>query len=91
MSDELIQPIVDAFIAAPSDLSPIAAYRHAVAAACGAMTADEREDAITGQPMMYTVPEARRLLYEEYIRLIALITDALATRLPHPPMNSNAA
>ena len=84
LSDDLIQPIVDAFIAAPRDLTPIAAYRHAVAAAFGALTADEREDAITGQRLMYTVPEARGLLYEEYIRLIALITDALAARLDEP-------
>jgi AcrR family transcriptional regulator len=84
LSDDLIQPIVDAFIAAPSDLSPIAAYRHAVAATFGAMTDDERADAVTGQRLMYTVPEARGLLYQEYIRLIALITDALATRLRQP-------
>jgi AcrR family transcriptional regulator len=84
LSDDLIKPIVDAFIVAPSDLSPIAAYRHAVAATFGAMNEDEREDAVAGQRLMYTVPEARGLLYQEYIRLIALITDALTTRLRRP-------
>lgn len=84
LSDDLIEPIVDAFIAAPSDLSPIAAYRHAVTATFSAMTDAERDDAVAGQRLMYTVPEARGLLYTEYIRLIALITDALATRLRQP-------
>ena len=84
LSDDLIEPIVNAFIAAPSDLSPIAAYRHAVAATFGAMTPAERDDAIAGQRLMYTVPEARGLVYQEYVRLIALITDALATRPDQP-------
>jgi AcrR family transcriptional regulator len=84
LSDDLIRPIVDAFIVAPSELAPIAAYRHAVAATFGAMTDDEREDAVAGQRLMYTVPEARGLLYQEYVRLIALIADALATRLRQP-------
>lgn len=84
LSDDLIEPIIDAFIVAPSDLPPVAAYRHAVATAFGAMTEEEREDAIAGQRLMYTVPEARGLIYQEYVRLIALIADALATRLRQP-------
>ena len=84
LSDDQIEPIVNAFIAAPRELAPIAAYRHAVATTFGAMTDAERDDAITGQRLMYTVPEARGLLYQEYVRLIALITDALATRLEKP-------
>lgn len=84
LSDDLIEPIVDAFIAAPRELSPVAAYRHAVAATFGAMTDAEREDAIAGQRLMYTVPEARGLLYSEYIRLIGLVTDALKSRLTEP-------
>ena len=84
LSDDLIEPIVDAFIVAPKELSPIAAYRHAVATTFGAMTDAERDDAIVGQRLMYTVPEARGLVYQEYIRLIALITDALAARLHQP-------
>jgi MftR C-terminal domain len=47
----------------------------------GAMSADEREDAVAGQRLMYTVPEARGLVYTEYVRLIGLITDALARRM----------
>ncbi len=45
LSDDQIGPIVEAFIDAPRDLPPVAAYRHAVAAVFGAFTEEEREDA----------------------------------------------
>ncbi|MCZ8381538.1 TetR family transcriptional regulator [Mycobacterium sp. CPCC 205372] len=81
LSDDQIAPIIAAFVEAPADLAPVAAYRHAVNSVFGAMTADEREDAVAGQRLMYTVPEARGLVYTEYVRLIGLITDALARRM----------
>jgi AcrR family transcriptional regulator len=84
LSDDLTEPVIDAFIAAPSELSPVAAYRHAVAATFDAMTAAEREDAAAGQRLLYSVPEARGVIYAEYIRLIGLITDALEIRLETP-------
>jgi AcrR family transcriptional regulator len=84
LSDDLTEPVVDAFIAAPNELSPVAAYQYAVAATFNAMTTAEREDAIAGQRLLYSVPEARGLIYSEYIRLIGLITDALEIRLEKP-------
>jgi AcrR family transcriptional regulator len=84
LSDDLIEPIVDAFIEAPAELSPIAAYRYAVAATFDAMTEAERVDIMVGERLMYSMPEARGLLYAEYMRLIGLITDGLAIRLRRP-------
>lgn len=84
LSDDQTAPIVAAFATAPPELSIIAAYRHAVAQVFGAMTPEEREDAATGQRLMYQVPEARGLLYTEYIRVIDLITDALSERPDAP-------
>lgn len=82
LSDDHTQPIVDAFIAAPPGLTPVAAYRHAVQQVFSGLTEDERENAVTGQRLLYTVPDARSLVYREYVRLIDLITDALRHRLP---------
>lgn len=48
------------------------------------MTAAEREDAAAGQRLLYSVPEARGVIYDEYVRLIGLITDALSVRLDKP-------
>jgi AcrR family transcriptional regulator len=84
LSDDHIAPIIEAFVAAPAELAVIDAYRHAVETTFGALTAEQREDAIFGQQLMYTVPEARGLLYTEYVRLIDLITEALLKRPDAP-------
>ena len=80
LSDDLTDLIVDAFAKAPLELTPLAAYRAAVTEVAMGMTPEQRDDAITGQRMIYTIPEARGLLYAEYVRLIDLITAALVAR-----------
>ncbi|WP_197382982.1 TetR family transcriptional regulator [Mycolicibacterium mengxianglii] len=84
LNDELVEPIIDAFIDAPAELPPIAAYRHAVEVTFGALTDAQRESAIAGQRLMYSVPEAQGLLYGMYMRCLTLITDALKFRLTEP-------
>ena len=85
LTDEQIEPIVEAFAKAPAELSIVAAYRHAIAEVFGEMTDEERESAATAQRLMYQVPEARGLLYTEYVRLLAMITEAMANRHDAPP------
>lgn len=84
LSDRHIGPIVDAFAKAPADLPIIAAYRHAVAEVFGGLTPAERDETIAGERLMYEVPEARGLVYTEYVRLIGLIADALVHRPDAP-------
>ncbi|OBF91250.1 TetR family transcriptional regulator [Mycobacterium sp. 852002-51152_SCH6134967] len=80
ISDDHIPPIIDAFVAAPADMSVIDAYRHAVETTFNSLTPEQREEAVIGQRLMYTVPEVAGLLYAEYVRLIGLIEDALTQR-----------
>lgn len=75
------EPIMVAFRDAPAELSPVAAYRHAVAAYFAGLSEDERHDTIIAQHMLYSLPEARGVLYAEYMLLIELMTLALRTRL----------
>lgn len=84
LSDDQIPLIVAAFAKAPAELSIVAAYRHAVAEVFGSLSPDEREDAAAGQRLMYAVPEARGLVYNEYVRLIEMITAALVNRPDAP-------
>jgi AcrR family transcriptional regulator len=84
LSDDHIPPIIEAFIAAPPELSVTEAYRHAVETTFKNLSLEERELAITGQQLMYSVPEAYGLLYAEYVRLINLIADGLARRPDAP-------
>lgn len=82
ISDDHSSPIVEAFVDAPADLPVAAAYRHAVQTVFGSLSPEERENAIVGQRILYQVPEARGLIYAEYVRLMGLLTDALRHRLP---------
>jgi len=82
--DELLDLVIDAFISAPADLGPIPAYRHAVRQTFAEMEDADRDDAQRGQRLMYAIPEARGLLYGEYMRCIDLVTDALRGRMAHP-------
>lgn len=75
------EPIMEAFQHAPAELSPVAAYRYAVAAYFTALTDDERHDTIVAQHLLYSIPEGRGLLYAEYTLLIRLMTEALGVRL----------
>ncbi len=84
LSDDHTKMIVEAFAEAPAELSIVPAYRWAVAQVFGGLSADERAEAIAGQQRMYGVPEARGLVYTEYVRLIHLITEALRRRPDGP-------
>jgi AcrR family transcriptional regulator len=84
ISDDHTTPIVAAFADAPPELSIVAAYQHAVTEVFGRLSPEERENAIAGQRMLYQVPEARSLIYGEYIRLIDLLTVALEQRPDAP-------
>lgn len=84
VSDDHTTPIVAAFANAPSELTIVEAYQHAVAEVFGGLSPEERENAIAGQRMLYQVPEARGLIYSEYIRLIDLLTVALDKRPDAP-------
>ncbi|ABM11991.1 MULTISPECIES: TetR/AcrR family transcriptional regulator [Mycolicibacterium] len=84
ISDDKISPIVEAFIAAPKELPIVPAYRHAVGTVFDGLTQEERDDFVAGEQMMYAIPEARGLVYTEYVRLIDLIADALTDRPDGP-------
>ena len=79
--DQLMDPIIDAFINAPPELSPVAAYRLAVGHMFTGISSTEWEPERARQKLMYTLPEARGALYNQYIDTIEQIKAALAIRL----------
>lgn len=81
LSDDQSSPVVAAFADAPRELTVSAAYRRAVEQVLGALSPMEREDAIAGQRILYQVPEARSLIYAEYVALIDSIAEVLKDRL----------
>ena len=84
IGNDQIAPIVAAFAKAPQELSIVAAYRHGVAEVFGALSPGDRAIFEAGQRLTFEIPEARGLLYAEYIRLIDLIAEALTERPDAP-------
>jgi len=84
ISDDHTTPMVAAFADAPRELSIVEAYQRAIAEVYGGLSPEERENAIAGQRLLYQVPEARSLIYGEYVRLIDLLTAALSQRPDAP-------
>ncbi|BBZ65442.1 TetR family transcriptional regulator [Mycolicibacterium insubricum] len=83
--NQLLNPIVDTFLAAPSELSPIGAYRFALAQVFGQFGGSDWSEEAARQALMYSLPEAAGALYLGYIETIEVITGALATRLSQSP------
>lgn len=81
---QLMDPIIEAFMNAPPELSPVAAYRLAVRHMFTGISSTEWEPERARQILMYTLPEARGALYSQYIDTIQQITAALAVRLGLP-------
>ena len=81
---QLMDPIIEAFLAAPAELSPIAAYRLAVKQTLSTLAGAEWAGEIKRQDLLYTLPEGQAALYLEWIKAIAQITEALAVRLNLP-------
>lgn len=84
ISDRCIEPIIDAFTRAPAELSPVAAYRHALSQVFGTMPREEFTFMASRQYLMYTMPEVKGALHDEYLRTMRALADAVAIRLNRP-------
>ena len=83
-SDDLLTPIIEAFLAAPAELSPVAAYRHAAAQVFATMAGPEFDYVIARQRLLYALPEAKGALWNEHVKAIRVLTTAIAQRLDRP-------
>ena len=82
---QLLEPIIELFVAAPAELSPISAYRHAITLSFTGIPGADWIEEMSRQQLLYAVPEAAGALYNQYIKTIELITEALAVRLERSP------
>ncbi|WNG88089.1 TetR family transcriptional regulator [Mycobacterium sp. ITM-2016-00317] len=83
-SDDLFTPIIEAFLAAPAGLSPVAAYRHAAAEVFARMAGPDYDYIIARQRLLYSLPEAKGALWIEHVKAIRRLTAAIAQRLNRP-------
>jgi AcrR family transcriptional regulator len=85
LADDM-DPLVRAALAAqPPELSAIQAVRRAYETAMGHLSEDQRELEYTRQRLMFSIPELKAAMYDEYYRTITAFAEALGRRLGRDP------
>jgi AcrR family transcriptional regulator len=85
LADDLDPVILNALDAQPSDLSPSQAVRRAYQAAMANMSEDQREFEDIRQRLMFSIPELKAAMYDEYYRTITTFAEALGRRIGRDP------
>jgi len=81
LADDLDPIILDALAAQPPDLSPSQAVRRAYEAAIANISEDQREFEDTRQRLMFSIPELKAAMYDEYHRTVTAFAEAIGRRI----------
>jgi AcrR family transcriptional regulator len=84
LADDLDPLILAALDAQPPDLPPTQAIRRAYAAAMAQLPADQLEFESTRQRLMFSIPELKAAMYDEYYRTINVMAEAIGRRIGRP-------
>jgi AcrR family transcriptional regulator len=81
LADDMDPMILDALEEQPADLSPSQAVRRAYQAAMANLSEDQREFENTRQRLMFSIPELKAAMYDEYYRTITTFAEAVGRRI----------
>jgi AcrR family transcriptional regulator len=81
LADDLDPVILNALDEQPADLSPSQAVRRAYQAAMANLSADQREFENTRQRLIFSIPELKAAMYDEYYRTITAFAEAVGRRI----------
>ncbi len=81
LADDLDPLILAAFQAQPPDLSPAQAFRRAYEAVITHLPADQLEFENTRQRLIFSIPELKGALYDEYYRTVNVTAEAIGRRI----------
>ena len=81
LADDMDPLIMDALAAQPPDLSPLQALRRAYQVTMDNMSEDQREFEDARQRLMFSIPELKAAMYDEYNRTITSIAEAIGARI----------
>ena len=84
LADDLDPLILAAFDAQPPDLSPTQAIRRAYEAAMARLPAEQLEFENTRQRLMFSIPELKAAMYDEYYRTVNVMAEAIGRRIGRP-------
>jgi AcrR family transcriptional regulator len=84
LADDLDPLILAAFEAQPPDLSLIQAFRRAYVAVMAHLPSDQLEFENTRQRLMFSIPELKAAMYDEYYRTVNVMAEAISRRIGRP-------
>ena len=81
LADDMDPIMLEALERQPRELSPMAAIRRAAEETFATMSEDQWEVERTRQRLIFSIPEIKSAMYDEYSRTIRIFTEALSRRL----------
>ncbi|WP_199429952.1 acyl-CoA-like ligand-binding transcription factor [Qaidamihabitans albus] len=81
LHDRFDPVLIDSFLRQPADVSPIAAFRAALADVFERVNSEESELERARQQLVLTVPELRAMLIDQIVAGIEMLDDAVAERV----------
>lgn len=84
LADDLDPLILAAFNAQPPDLSPTEAIRRAYEDVMARLPAEQLEFENTRQRLMFSIPELKAAMYDEYYRTVNVMAELIGRRIGRP-------
>lgn len=81
LADDMDSAFLDSLAMQPTDLSPVQAIRRAYQLTMTNMTEDQRDFEDARQRLMFSIPELKAAMYDEYYRTVTSIAEAIGTRI----------
>jgi AcrR family transcriptional regulator len=85
LADDLDPVMLNSLDEQPPDLSPSQAVRRAYQAAMANLSDDQREFESTRQRLMFSIPELKAAMYDEYYRTLTTFAEAVGRRIGRDP------
>jgi AcrR family transcriptional regulator len=81
LADDMDPMILNALEEQPADLSPSQAVRRAYQAVMANLSEDQRDFENTRQRLMFSIPELKAAMYDEYYRTLTTFAEAVGRRI----------
>ncbi len=81
LADDLDPLILAAFNAQAADVSPIQAFRRAYEGVLAQLPAEQVEFENTRQRLIFSIPELKAAMYDEYYRTVTVVAEAIGHRI----------
>jgi AcrR family transcriptional regulator len=81
LADDLDPLILAAFNAQPPDVSPTQAFRRAYETVMAELPAEQVEFENTRQRLIFSIPELKAAMYDEYYRTVTIVAQAIGHRI----------